>query len=195
MRLAGEHESRVDLALLQREMLIHLDAAADQPGTAGAADAALARVWSVRANAQRGIEDSLAIRVDGEGRAAPVENDRDLRRAGDLRRGRELLGGARRAGRTSAWNSSACTWSASTPRSSSTVRADSIISRGPQRNHSSTPAGGTSSSRNMPSRSASMRPWKSAHLLLLAREHVVQSEPLRVLVLQVLELLEEHDVA
>src|SRR5580704_16715331 len=100
MRLAGEHKSRVDLPLLQREMLVHLDAATDQPGSAGAADAALARVWSVGANAQRGIENSLAIRGDGEGRAAPVENDRDLRRACDVCGGGELLGRARRAGRT-----------------------------------------------------------------------------------------------
>jgi len=37
-------------------------------------------------------------------------------------------------------------------------------------------------------------PVKELDLLLLAREHVIQSQPFRELVLEVLELLEKHDV-
>src|ERR1700680_4918642 len=95
MRLAGEHEARVDLALFQREMLIHLDAAADQPGATGAADAALARIGRVGAHAQRGVEDSLALRIDAERRAATVEDDGHVRRTCRLSRGDEPLRGAR----------------------------------------------------------------------------------------------------
>src|SRR6202023_3528521 len=127
VRLAGEHEAGVDLALLQREMLVHFDTAADQLRATGAANTSLARVWSIGADSQCGVEDAFAIRIDGECRAASVEND------GYLGRASTCCSPIRGGFASFAWNSSACTWSASTPRSTSTARADSIISRGPQR--------------------------------------------------------------
>src|SRR5580704_19245013 len=91
MRLAGEHETRVNLALFQREMLVHLNAAADQPSATRAADATLACVRRVRAHPQRRVENSLAIRIDAERRATTVEDDGHVRGIRRHRRGRGPL--------------------------------------------------------------------------------------------------------
>src|SRR5580700_315340 len=71
MRLAGKHEARVDLALFQCKVLVHLDAPADELCPTCPAHAALARVRRVGSNAQRRVENAFSVRLNGESRASP----------------------------------------------------------------------------------------------------------------------------
>jgi len=138
MRLAGEHEARVDLTLFQREMLVHRNAAADQFRATRPAHAALACVGRVGSHAQCRVEDSLSIVFNGKGRVAPVEDDRDLsgtRGRSHRRRLRGIADGALRVIRVEQLGMQV-------------LRRNTAIeqhrSGGPQRNHSSTSSVGTS---------------------------------------------------
>src|SRR5207253_3795414 len=78
MRLAGEHEASIDLVLLQRVALLHLDRAGDKLRPARAAHTTFARVRRVGAHTQGRIQNALTMTVERERRASAVEDDRHL---------------------------------------------------------------------------------------------------------------------
>ena len=61
VRLAGEHVAALDLVGLEGVVGVHRDGAVDQPGAAGAADAALAGEGQVGADPERGVEDGFVV--------------------------------------------------------------------------------------------------------------------------------------
>src|SRR4051812_23480213 len=87
VRLTGEHVAALDLVRLQRVVGVHGDGPLDEPGTAGAADAALAGERQVGAYGDRGVQHGLAVRPEVQRRGAAVEPDRHVGSAvGDVER-------------------------------------------------------------------------------------------------------------
>src|SRR5664279_4530782 len=57
--LAGEHEAARHFVVLEREIDVHVDLTRDEPGAAGRADAALARIRQLEARGEPRLEDAL----------------------------------------------------------------------------------------------------------------------------------------
>src|SRR5512133_1014728 len=93
-RLAGEDEPLIDLALLEREVFLHLDLTLEHPGAAGAADPAPARIGQVQSGFERSIEH-FVLRPHRELMGLAVEHHfQPMQRAGpccDLARRRRAL--------------------------------------------------------------------------------------------------------
>ena len=137
MRLAGEHEAGVEVALLQAVVLVHAHLAFQDLGAAGAAHAALARVGQVEAVAQRGLQERGIVAMELDLAAAAVEDDGDerlrriarldvMRRPGCPARRSAPDGCARGAGRSS--RSAASTSSSMAP--GPQTNASSMVSTG-----------------------------------------------------------------
>ena len=187
VRLTGEHHPRLDLVLLEGVGVVHRHLALDDPAPARPADAALARVGRVGAVAQRGLEDRPAV---APGTSTRRPSSTIVTVAAPLRPRRQA-GAA--TGAASAWNSSR--WMCSGPRRARAAApgrpAPSRTARtGTTRRRSS---GGSSASSSAPSRLRVQAPLQQRHRLGLARQDVDELQAGRVPVLQVLELLDEHD--
>src|SRR3954454_16834094 len=76
--LTGQDVSRLDLARLERVVVVHGDLALEHLGAAGAAAPALARERRVAASPEHGVENGHVVSLEPEAGRPAVEGDRDL---------------------------------------------------------------------------------------------------------------------
>jgi hypothetical protein len=79
MRLASQHEARVQVAALEAVVLVHAYLARQDLGAAGAAHPAFAGVGQLDAGPQRRVQDGRIIAQEFHLALYPVESDRDQR--------------------------------------------------------------------------------------------------------------------
>ena len=188
-RLTGQDVAGVELALFQCVVAAHGRLACDDLRTAGAADAALAGERQVRPDLLGAVEDRRARR-EAQRRAAPVEDDGQ---AGALARRAASSWTASAGGSSPTQNSSRWIRPGSTPSPRSTSIAPVTIAIRPaqppvvHRGH----VDGRGQQRGQPR--GVEPPAVQLDLLRLAGQHVDDLHPGRVGVLEVRDLVGEHD--